>query len=63
MGIRLSEEDYMLYDDCLYGICITCHGVHDCCEPDARKYLCEQCGTKTVYGTSELLIMGELEID
>jgi tRNA(Ile2) C34 agmatinyltransferase TiaS len=28
------------------------------CEPDARKYVCEECGRKTVYGAEEALIMG-----
>jgi len=36
------------------GFCIACgaeaHGV----EPDARKYLCEACGEKQVYGAAEL---------
>ena len=26
-------------------------------EPDARKYRCESCGEKAVYGAEELLIM------
>ena len=31
---------------------------HDGCEPDARNYPCDACGTNTVYGAQELLIMG-----
>lgn len=31
-------------------------------EPDARKYLCESCGEKQVYGIEELLIIGEVKI-
>jgi hypothetical protein len=26
-------------------------------EPDARKYECEACGEKTVYGAEELLLL------
>lgn len=29
-------------------------------EPDARKYECESCGERQVYGLQELLIMGEI---
>jgi hypothetical protein len=39
------------------GFCIACkaeaHGV----EPDARKYECECCGAKKVYGAEELVMM------
>jgi predicted RNA-binding Zn-ribbon protein involved in translation (DUF1610 family) len=38
------------------GFCLACgleaHGV----EPDARKYACESCGERQVYGAEELLI-------
>lgn len=43
-------------DDCV-GFCIACgaeaHGV----EPDARRYECESCGQRKVYGAEELLMM------
>jgi predicted RNA-binding Zn-ribbon protein involved in translation (DUF1610 family) len=39
------------------GFCLACgaeaHGV----EPDARKYLCENCGERRVFGAEELLMM------
>ena len=41
------------------GFCIRCGMEHDGCEPDARKYPCEECETPTVYGASELVLMGE----
>jgi hypothetical protein len=37
------------------GFCIACGLEHDGIEPDARKYECESCGTRTVYGAEELL--------
>ena len=40
------------------GFCVTCGSENDCCEPDARKYKCENCGVHTVYGAEEILIMG-----
>lgn len=39
------------------GICIGCGEDADGCEPDARKYNCEGCGAKAVYGAEELLLM------
>ena len=39
------------------GICTACGFEQDGCEPDARKYLCEACGERTVYGAEELLMM------
>ena len=40
------------------GFCLACgedaYGV----EPDARRYECESCGAKAVYGAEEVLIMG-----
>lgn len=37
------------------GFCIACGLEADGCEPDARKYECEACGEKQVYGAEELL--------
>jgi len=37
--------------------CIKCGAEHYNCEPDARKYKCEECGQLTVYGASEIVIM------
>lgn len=38
------------------GICIACGEDADGCEPDARKYRCESCGRRAVYGAEELLL-------
>lgn len=40
------------------GICLACGEDADGCEPDARRYVCECCGERAVYGVEELLIMG-----
>ncbi len=40
------------------GFCRACEAEADGCEPDARKYECESCGEREVYGASELLMMG-----
>lgn len=39
------------------GLCIDCGHEQDGCEPDARRYKCESCGKRAVYGAEELCIM------
>ncbi len=41
------------------GICIKCGFEQGGCEPDAREYVCENCGAEAVYGAQECLF--ELE--
>ena len=38
------------------GICIECGYEQEGCEPDARKYTCEDCGEAAVYGAEELMM-------
>lgn len=38
------------------GICIACGADADECEPDARRYECEDCGERAVYGAEELAL-------
>lgn len=38
------------------GFCIACGEDADGVEPDARRYECESCGKKAVYGAEELLM-------
>ena len=40
------------------GFCVRCGFESNGCEPDARRYECEDCGERTVYGAEELLMMG-----
>ena len=42
-------------DDCL-GYCIECGADAYCVESDARRYPCESCGQRCVYGAEELLL-------
>lgn len=37
------------------GFCRACGHEQDGCEPDARKYKCENCGKREVYGAAEFL--------
>jgi Zn finger protein HypA/HybF involved in hydrogenase expression len=38
------------------GFCISCHEESGTVEPDARKYACEACGERAVYGADEIII-------
>jgi hypothetical protein len=39
------------------GFCLACGEETEGCEPDARRYKCESCGAKQVYGAEEVLLM------
>jgi Zn finger protein HypA/HybF involved in hydrogenase expression len=43
------------------GGCRRCGAIRDCCEPDAREYECEVCGSRSVYGADELVLIGEVK--
>lgn len=60
--IRVTEEQFNQCLDDNDGLCIRCRKTQSGCEPDARRYECECCGTKTVFGVEELLLMGWLSI-
>lgn len=56
---KVSIDDVMeavAADDCL-GFCLACGAEAYGVEPDARKYECEECGERKVYGAEELLTM------
>ena len=40
------------------GHCVACGRKHYELEPDAREGECSKCGTMTVYGAEELVLMG-----
>ena len=39
------------------GICLACGHEQEGCEPDARRYVCDECGQSEVYGAEECLFM------
>lgn len=39
------------------GLCLVCGHEQDGCEPDARRYECEACGERKVFGAQEILLM------
>lgn len=60
MQIRLTLEEVEQAIEDGIGFCLTCGEPRDCCEPDAHKYECDECGAQAVYGTEELLLMGKI---
>ena len=44
------------------GWCLACGEESYNVEPDARRYPCESCGKRAVYGLQELVLMGRIEI-
>lgn len=61
MAITMTEDRFAELTDGNVGLCRSCGGERECCEPDARNYKCEDCGINNVFGAEELLIMGEIE--
>ena len=55
---ELSEAEYSEMADENGGFCIECGEAAYGVEPDARRYECESCGERGVYGLEELLVMG-----
>jgi len=48
-------------NDEFIGFCLACGEEALEIEPDARKYTCEFCSAREVYGAEETLIMGAYE--
>lgn len=40
------------------GFCLRCGEMAAGVEPDARRYECESCGARAVYGAEEILLIG-----
>jgi hypothetical protein len=56
--VIMEAVERQMYDLDNPGFCISCGHEQGGCEPDARKYECEACGERQVYGAQELLMMG-----
>jgi len=59
----MSEDQYSDLRENSGGYCTACGEEVDGVEPDARRYSCESCGEKSVYGIEELLLMGLVDIE
>ena len=54
--LQLDEVLEAVEMDANIGFCIACGEQAFDVEPDARKYECESCGERKVYGAEELLL-------
>jgi hypothetical protein len=50
--LEAAERRMRTLDD--PGLCLACGNEQGGCEPDARRYRCEACGARQVYGAEEL---------
>lgn len=55
---EMMENEFRDLSNDYNGLCVFCGEEAFGVEPDARKYECESCGKKGVYGAEELLMMG-----
>lgn len=57
--VVIDQSEYLEAAEDLLGFCTNC-GVftNDGVEPDARRYRCDVCEEKTVYGAEEALMEG-----
>ena len=62
MIFKLTTNEYQEMDDCSEGFCLSCGEVAYGVEPDAGNYICDECGATEVFGASELLCVGNIEI-
>ncbi len=60
--MEMTENEYRESSNEYMGLCRACGAERYECEPDARNYMCEECGENEVFGIEELLLMGVLEI-
>jgi len=61
--LNITLEEFKEGCDEYYGVCLACGEIQiDTCEPDARNYRCEVCGEKQVFGFSEALSMGVIQL-
>lgn len=54
--ITLSRVTALARQDDYKGVCKACGNIADDIEPDARGYICEHCGSPSVYGAEEILL-------
>lgn len=57
MNVNVDDVVAMVEADELGGFCTECGAETYGVEPDARRYPCDECGARAVYGAQELLIM------
>lgn len=59
---EMSEREFASSSEESMGICLNCGESRDECEPDAENYECYECGTQSVFGVEQLLLIGRITI-
>ena len=59
---EMTADEYCCRHEEMEGACTACGADAYNVEPDARRYPCESCGKRAVYGLQELMLMGRIEI-
>lgn len=54
--ISLNQIVDAVEGEAYLGFCVLCGTEHDEVEPDAEHYLCEECGTETVFGAGQIAL-------
>ena len=61
--VRMAFDEFLESSEAYEGFCTTCNEITNSgVEPDARRYECESCGNRTVYGMAEALLNGSIQI-
>jgi hypothetical protein len=61
--ISITSEEYHCLRNDYAGLCLSCSEVVESgVEPDAEGYECEACGSNSVCGIEQALLLGELDI-
>lgn len=61
--VFVDTQEFMSYSDDQSGWCLACGELAYGVEPDARRYGCECCGEKAVFGLEELLVRNLVRFD
>lgn len=62
MIIKITESEYLKWQDDSVGVCLACGETRYQTEPDAENYECEACGENQVQGCENAMICGNIEI-
>jgi hypothetical protein len=61
---KVTESYFKEAVDDNLGWCTKCKDfTTGCCEPDAHRYECDECGKNSVYGAEEALLLGLITIE
>ena len=61
--VEMTRREYQDLGNDYGGICVACgDATEGGIEPDARRYACESCDKRAVYGIEELMLRGRVQI-